>query len=452
MPNPKTLPENRSSFLIRLALETLAIFACCLGWFGWGLASEPHFMDESAYISQSFYADLLREGRWNHPAWLDYAACDLPPLPKYMIGVELWIEGFRRPSLADSRTWYKHLDRQFVGLPGLVAARRPSVLVGAIGVVAIFWLGTLAFDHRVGGLAAFFLAVNPLYRLHARRAMSDVPAECFIILSLVFGLMAWKRTSLRGPSLRSVWIIGVAGVMVGLATLSKLNGVLSGLVLASWIAVAMASKAFTPGSKRFLVAGTVLAVGVALGTFTALNPFLTAQLPEPVSPELASGAHMNFPQRIKAVFDHRAKVSVVAMNTFPNDALPTLLDRLSVVLVQGFGRFGPMGRQGVADSTIRFDPRQDWGALLWVPTVSLGLMVLLRRGLDQFRQGVPPLAALIVAYFVVVDSVVTSFLPLAWDRYMMSIQPPSALIASMFLVWCFDRLSGRGRVASESTL
>jgi len=452
LPNPKTLPESRSSFSVRLGLETLAILTLCLGWFGWNLSGEPHFMDESAYISQSFYADLLLEGKWNHPAWLDYAACDLPPLPKYLIGVELWAEGFRRPSLADSRTWYKHLDRQFVGLSGLVAARRPSVLVGAIGCVAIFWLGTLAFDHRVGALAASFLAVDPLYRLHARRAMSDVPAECFIILSLVFGLIAWKRVSLKGPSTRAALIIGVAGVMVGLATLSKLNGVLSGLVLASWIALAMVSSAFSVGSKRFLAASTVIAIGVAVGTFTALNPFLTAHLPEPVSPELASGAHMNYPQRVKAVFDHRAKVSVVAMNTFPNDALPTLLDRVKVVLVQGFGRFGPLGRQGVADSTIRFDSKQDWGAVVWFPTVALGLVLLFRQGLDQFRRGVPPLAWLAVAYFGVVGSVVTSFLPLAWDRYMISIQSPSALVGSMSLVWCFDRLFRRSHPAPESPL
>ena len=426
--------------MVRLGLESLAILICCLVYFGWNVSAEPHFMDESAYISQSFYADLLREGRWNHPAWLDYAACDLPPLPKYLIGLEFWVEGYRRPTLTDSRTWYKHLDRQFVSLSGLVAARRPSIFLGAVGCVAIFWLGSLGFDRRVGALAALFLAVNPLYRMHARRAMSDVPAECFILLSLVFGLIAWKRASLGLLSVRTWLYVGAAGVMVGLATLSKLNGVLSGLVLGAWITLALGSKGFSARAKGFLAAATVAAVVVAFGTFTALNPFLTAQLPEPVSPELASGAHMNFPQRVKAVYDHRAKVSVVAMNTFPKDALPTLLDRVKVLLVQGFGRFSPLGPRGQSDSTIRFDPRQDWGALLYLPCVLAGIVVVFRRGLGQFRGGSPSEAWLFVVYFAVVDSVVTSFLPLAWDRYLMSTLPPSALLASIFLVACVDRL------------
>ena len=428
------------------------ILFLCLMLFGWNVSTEPHFMDESAYISQSFYADLLREGRWNHPAWLDYAACDLPPLPKYLIGLEFWVEGYRRPTLTDSRTWYKQLDRQFVSLPGLVAARRPSVFLGAVGCVAIFWLGSLAFDRRVGGLAALLLAVNPLYRMHARRAMSDVPAECFIILSLVFGLIAWKRASHGSLGLRSWLMVVVAGVMVGLATLSKLNGVLSGLVLAGWIALALVTRGFSTRSKWFLVFATVLAVVVAFATFTALNPFLTAQLPEPVAPELASGAHMSFWERVKAVYDHRAKVSIVAMNTFPNDALPTLRSKFSVFLVQGFGRFGPFGPRGQADSTIRFDFRQDWGALLYFPCVVAGIVLVLRRGLAQFRLSCASEAWLFLVYFVVVDAVVTSFLPLAWDRYLMSTLPPSALLASVFAVALFDRLRKRPSARPEPSL
>ncbi len=212
------------------------------------------------------------------------------------------------------------------------------------------------------------------------------------------------------------------------------------MVLGAWITLALGSKGFSARAKGFLAAATVAAVVVAFGTFTALNPFLTAQLPEPVSPELASGAHMNFPQRVKAVYDHRAKVSVVAMNTFPKDALPTLLDRVKVLLVQGFGRFSPLGPRGQSDSTIRFDPRQDWGALLYLPCVLAGIVVVFRRGLGQFRGGSPSEAWLFVVYFAVVDSVVTSFLPLAWDRYLMSTLPPSALLASIFLVACVDRL------------
>ncbi len=129
-------------------------------------------MDESAYISQSFYGDLLCTGRRDHPAWLDYAGFDLPPLPKYLIAGALWAANFRRPDLSDARSWYRDTSRQFVPLPALVAARRPSVVLGAIGCLAIFWIGTILGDRRVGCLAARPAGDQPA--LPAARAAGDV--------------------------------------------------------------------------------------------------------------------------------------------------------------------------------------------------------------------------------------------------------------------------------------
>ena len=72
-------------------------------------------------------------------------------------------------------------------------ARWPSVVLGVLGCLSIYALGTIAFDRRVGWLSSLLLMANPLYRMHARRAMSDVPAEAFLLASLALGLLAWKR-------------------------------------------------------------------------------------------------------------------------------------------------------------------------------------------------------------------------------------------------------------------
>ena len=53
-------------------------------------------------------------------------------------------------------------------------ARVPMVVVGAIGCLTVYGIGLAAGGHSVGLLAASLLAMNPLYRLHARRAMSDI--------------------------------------------------------------------------------------------------------------------------------------------------------------------------------------------------------------------------------------------------------------------------------------
>ena len=116
----------------------------------------------------------------------------------------------------------------------------------------------------------------------------------------------------------------------------------------------------------------------------------------------------------------------MAKSLFPNDALKTVPDKLKAVAVQGFGRFGPFGPRGWTDSTIRFDWKQDRGALVWLPWVAIGFVLALLRGRNQFRTGQPPASWAIVVEAGLALLIVTAFIPLAWDRYFLSIQPGSA--------------------------
>ena len=75
----------------------------------------------------------------------------------------------------------------------MIAARLPIIALGALGCVAIFGCGALIKDGRVGIIAAVLLMLNPLYRLHAHRAMSDVPCEAFMLVALGLSLWAWRR-------------------------------------------------------------------------------------------------------------------------------------------------------------------------------------------------------------------------------------------------------------------
>ena len=57
------------------------IAALAVAVFAIRLSSEPHFADESAYLSQTYYYDLWTQGRTNAVEWLTYPAYDLPPCP-----------------------------------------------------------------------------------------------------------------------------------------------------------------------------------------------------------------------------------------------------------------------------------------------------------------------------------------------------------------------------------
>ena len=417
----------------------VAVGVVAVAAFSHDLAAEVHFVDESAYLSQTYFADLFFKGESQDPAWLDYPAYDLPPLPKYMIGLALRGGGFRRPSPWAARAWYADTSSRFDPPGALVLARWPSVIFGALGCLAIFGLGTLAGDRRVGALAALLVIVNPLYRLHARRAMSDVPAEALILCSSWGTLWAWRRR-LAGDSGPMPWVVSaVVGVCTGLAALAKLNGILAIIIVLAWTLLTLVLPRIAIGRKLAVMAMAAIAGTGSLITFVALNPFLTARPRRPLDPPLAMIAKMSVARRMRLLVEHRMAVSRGQKVLFPNDALKTPLEKLKVLVVQGFGRFGPFGPRH-SDSTRRYDAAQDWGAPVWIACVIAGVPWWLSRGKRQVASGEPPTAWAILVKSFAALAVVTAYLPLAWDRYFLSIQPGSALLAAGATVAAADSL------------
>ena len=79
----------------------------------------------------------------------------------------------------------------------------------------------------------------------------------------------------------------------------------------------------------------------------------------------------------------RLKTSRGQQESFPHNALKAIGDKFRVFAVQGFGRFSPFG-PAKSISEVRYDRRQDWGALLWWPIVLLGLIQWTRMDENSF--------------------------------------------------------------------
>ena len=379
--------------------------------FSFGLRDEPHFADESAYYSQSAYADLIVFDR-NHQAWLDYAGFDLPPLPKYLIGWSLRAFGHPRPAPSTAWQWYRGTDKRFETPDSLLAARVPSVIMGVVGCLAIFAFGTIGVDRRVGFLSSLFLMAEPLYRLHARRAMSDTTAEALMLSALAVGLWAWVRF-VKGENSSRVALSSLgSGLFLGLAVLSKLNGVIAGFVLLSWIVLAWCLPTVSSRSRWTLLFTALVSGALAFGVFVALNPFLTAHPRGPIEPRLTTPAAMSFVDRVKFLKDHRVEASRQGQRLFPHNSLSTPLDRCSAVVVQGFGRFGLFGPSH-SSSVVRFDPVQDRGAWIWLPWVVLGGVATVQLGLRQRIRGEPPAAWCLLLHALTALATVSAFIPLA---------------------------------------
>ena len=409
--------------------------------FGSRLSSEPHFADESAYYSQSYFAGLFVSGRWEDPAWLSYPAYDLPPLPKYLIGSALWVGGYRVPGPAEALAWYQDTSSRsdLLGGGGLTAARIPIVLVGSMGCVAVYGIGVLAAGRRVGLIAGLLIVANPLYRMLARRAMSDAPCEAFLDVALFAMLWAWKG-AVSGRSQAPSLLGGTsAGIAAGLALLSKMSGMLFFLVVAGWAALAVLAR--VPVGRKLTFSITVcISTLVATATFVALDPFLTARparrLPDPV----AAIRDLTLIERARLLFELRRKVSADQQRAFAHNAVRTWEEKVSTVAVQGFGRFGLFGPTH-SDSTERFDLSQDWGAFLWLPWVAWGGVGAWKFGGEQARAGAPPTAWALLVMFMVSLVVISAYLPMAWDRYFLALQAPSALLAAVAAARVWDRVA-----------
>lgn len=408
-------PLNRMKWVVPLAalLAGFSLFE--------GLKGHPHFVDESAYVSQAYFGDLFITGQVNSNLWFEYPAYDLPPLTKYLVWAGLVAGGDARPGPAAMRAWYNDTSSRFESPEMLLHARLPILFCGiftllATGRLAERWLGS-------GGaaLAIFFVAANPLFRSHARQAMADIPTEMGVAAALC--LFAPKAGKLYGSYGRTI----ACGIFLGLAASAKLNGFLASIVLVVWSLVCLIKSPRI--SLQLVLAGFSGAI-----LFILLNPFFYANPKGLREPQFDALRQKNLPERLKFMMDHRVGVSQEGQKLFPNDALTTIPQKISVLIVQGFGRFSPIGP--IRDnSERRFDPAQDWPVVLWLPLVVWGLRAaLLDKSQNQMSN------RFIITYWVCSLVVVGAFLPLAWNRYMLPLVIPSSILAAGGAIDLYHRL------------
>lgn len=442
-------PEQRSPTSkfpqpsVSLFRRGAAIAVVALAVFSSGLHDDS-FVDEYAYITQSYYSDLYFSGRVDDPAWLDDLAIDLQPLPKYFIGIGLRAVRLPLPGPRDALGWYRDAHTRFGPPLVLTVARIPFIATGVLGCVALFACGALIRGRDVGTIGALLFAINPLYRLHAHRAMSDVPCEAFLIGAL--GLALWGSQRLwAGRSLFSgLGLFAAAGICSGLSIACKLNGLLALMIIGAWCGPSLLVPGLPPRSKVGLASGLLLTIVLTSASFLILNPTLTARPRVRLNPRLAARAREGPRERFLRMVQYRLESSAgqQRMAKFAPDVLRSPEEKFSVCAIQGFGRFGPFG-PAESDSRVRYEPRQDWGVLLWGPLVLIGLVTAYRMGRRQFAEGSPPTAFALVIWAIVAWVVVAAYLPLAWDRYLLPIQAPNALLAAMGVCAFWQRWNGK---------
>ena len=154
--------------------------------------------DEVVYIlGGKVYLPLLTHLNIGASGWMyNY---EHPPFVKFLIGFSLWLNSQAGHPLKE-----------------LLAARLPSIIMGTVLVVALYWLGRTPFGRVVALLAALCLAFSPWLAYFSALAYLDMTMTALITIAY---LLVWH-------TIRRPWLYLVVAILVGLGAASKYTAVL----------------------------------------------------------------------------------------------------------------------------------------------------------------------------------------------------------------------------------
>ena len=112
-------------------------------------------------------------------------------------------------------------------VPGLssVAPFLPSMLLGSLTILVLWWLGRSMFGQSAGLLLVYVVGLSDFHILFSRMAMTDVPVLFWTSLAVGVGV--------KGLQSRSVRTMALAGLCTGIAWWTKYTGWLALAILLS---------------------------------------------------------------------------------------------------------------------------------------------------------------------------------------------------------------------------
>ncbi|GER85861.1 hypothetical protein KDW_00230 [Dictyobacter vulcani] len=155
--------------------------------------------DEVVYIlGGKVYLPLITHANFSSSQWTQFNY-EHPPLAKMLMGFSLAFNNILGQPLSE-----------------LLAGRMPSIILGTILVVAVYWLGRAPFGRTIALLAALSLAVSPWLTYFSALAYLDMAMTTFITVAF---LTLWH-------AIRRPWLFPVLALLVGMGAASKYTAVL----------------------------------------------------------------------------------------------------------------------------------------------------------------------------------------------------------------------------------
>lgn len=248
-----------------------------------GTADAPFHGDEATliYMSHDYayqfiehdYSKLAYTPTPANPAEQDLRLLN-GTINKYTIGLAWHLAGFREEDINEQWDWgadwtYNQQNGHAPSAALLAAARWPSTLLLAAGVMIMFSLGRALGGTWTPYVASLYYALNPALLLNGRRAMMEGSFTFFSLLVVLVGVWLLEK-----PSLRRTILLGLVS---GFALASKHTalftvGAVFAAILLHLIYQSVRSEDDYSVVDYVLLPYLAIAAVIAVGSFYALNP------------------------------------------------------------------------------------------------------------------------------------------------------------------------------------
>jgi 4-amino-4-deoxy-L-arabinose transferase-like glycosyltransferase len=210
----KLAGQNR---YIYAALAVIFILSIFLRYYGF---QKPHGLTFDEGLYANLLAPQLKENLANYSTQAAYHRM-IAQEPGRYIPEYLDRPLFKHPPLY---CYLIMLNYKMFGESDL-AAVSVSIILGSLMVLAVFLLGAVLYDHRVGLISAFLLSIEPVHWVCSERIWMETTMSFFILLAILFFALGQKQ---------KIFLLA-SGISAGLALLTKYPG-----ALALWIIVTFA--------------------------------------------------------------------------------------------------------------------------------------------------------------------------------------------------------------------
>lgn len=261
----------------------------------------PFFVDEAHKISETYFWRLFAVERdWGNPLWsTDFYARTNPPVPKYIFGLALSLNGAGAKDLKLQQMFEKNqLQQMFekkqynpaylranVSDDMLRTTRLVSIVFTSLTACLLFLVGLRAGGWGAGLAAPILFLAHPTISMHSRLGLADSILLFFLTLTVPVTIAAVRHLTwyLRGgrPAGCLGWVAAafraavIPGVVVALAAGTRLNGILSAFVYTGGMILAISGRDKGRLGRRLAAAGisAILAGLVAAAIFAGMNPW-----------------------------------------------------------------------------------------------------------------------------------------------------------------------------------